>query len=194
MSLSYTYRLNVLTSEATVSLSEDGLIYAEAGELPNTYSYDQISQVRLSYEPSRASGNIFFCRVYVKGVSGPVASIPSTYYRGFLEFEPQFDGYLGFVAGLHAQLVARGSKVSYRAGVSQLAYWGNAAFFIIVTMFSMLLLVPIIAEAQISATSWFRIEMIFALAPLVFLWFWSNRPRPYDPQQIPPEILPKAQD
>jgi hypothetical protein len=192
MPQSYTFRLNAFTPKTTASLGDDGFTFAAADAPGRTYSYEQISAVRLSYEPSRASGNIFFCRIYVKGQRGPAASISSTTYRGFLDFEPQFDSYLAFVAALHARLAAHGSKVSYRAGVSAFAYWGNAAFLTIVGVFSVMLLAPIIGDANISATSWFRIEMILALLPVVFLWFWSNRPRPYDPKDIPGDVLPKA--
>ena len=187
----YSYRLNVLTSETTIWLGADGFQVLEKDRPPRTYSYDQVSKVRISYEPSRAVTDLFICRIYVHGRSAPVATVSSTFYRGFLNFDPQLAAYRKFVEDLHDKLRGR-TGVSYRAGVGNLTYWGNALFLTVVFAFSAMLLIPIWEDIVLKGTNIFRLELIIFLAPLAALWFWSNRPRDYDPQTIPQDLLPKA--
>jgi hypothetical protein len=187
----YSYRLNVLTSETTIWLGKDGFQVLEKDRAPVTYSYGQVAKVRISYEPTRVVTDLFLCRIYVRGRSAPVATVSSTFYRGFLSFDPQLAPYRQFVEDLHDKLRGH-AGVAYRAGVSNFSYWGNAVFLTAVFAFSAMLLIPIWEDIVLKGTNIFRIELIFFLLPLVGLWFWSNRPRDYDPQTIPQDLLPKA--
>jgi hypothetical protein len=189
MSEPYVYRLNVLTSETTIWLGPDAFQVIEKGGATRTYSYGRVSRVRLSYEPSRVAADLYLCRIFVKGQSAPVATVSSIFYRGFLTFDPQLTAYRSFVVALHDKLSHR-AGVQYRAGVSNFAYWGNAVFLTLVTVFSAILLIPIASGISLTGTHWFKIAMIAFLAPLAAAWFWSNRPRDYAPSKIPSELLP----
>jgi hypothetical protein len=189
MSDPYAYRLNVFTNETKIWLERDGFKIQEGEATPRTFSYDYVSQIRLSYEPSRASADLYMCRIFVKGRAAPVATVSSTYYRGFLEFEARLPAYRAFVQTLHRDLSERPGVV-YRAGVSGIAYWGNAVFLTVVLVFSALLLAPIIADSVITGMVWVKLAIIAFLAPLAASWFWSNRPREYNPSAIPDELLP----
>jgi hypothetical protein len=185
----YSFRLNVLTSETTIWLGKDGFQVLAKDGVSRTFSYDQVTKVRLSYEPSRAVSDLYICRIHVDGQSAPVATVSSTFYRGFLSFDPQLEAYRAFVGALHGKLAGR-ARVTYRAGVSNLAYWGNAVFLTVVAVFSALLLGPIIAEVTVGPWQWLKIALIAFLLPLAAAWFWVNRPRGYDPAAIPTELLP----
>lgn len=187
----YSYRLNVLTSETTIWLGQDGFQILEHGGKSRTFSYADVASVRLSYEPSRASSDLYFCRIYVKGRSAPAVTISSTFYRGFLNFDPQLAQYRRFVEALHAKLPPRGG-IRFRAGVSAFAYWGNAVFLTLVAVFAAALLIPIWAGVVLSGMIWVKLALIAFLAPLAAAWFWANRPRDYDPAAIPPELLPSV--
>jgi hypothetical protein len=188
----YSFRLNMLRPETTIWLGHDGFQVLEKDGASRTVSYDQVSQVRLSYEPSRATSDLYLCRIYAKGSATPLATVSSTFYRGFLSFDPQLGAYRAFVAALHDRLKGR-AGVTFRAGVSGLAYWGNAIFLMVVLTFSALLLGPIIAEVTVGPMHWFKFALIAFLAPLAAAWFWANRPRNYDPAAIPHELLPAAE-
>lgn len=190
----YVFRLNVLTPETTICLGQDGFQVFRQGDQTQTFPYAAVSSVRLSYEPSRASSDIYFCRIYLKGQTAPAITVSSTTYRGFLEFEPQFKGYRSFVASLHAKLARFGSSVAYRAGVGPFTYWGNAIFLTVVVVFSAILLIPIAANINLSGLIWIKLALIAFLTPLAIAWFWSNRPRPYDPLAVPRELLPQGEE
>jgi hypothetical protein len=185
----YTYRLNAFTPETSIWLGPDRFQVLEKSGASRTYSYDQVSRVRLSYEPSRASAELYFCRIFVKGQASPIATVSSTFCRGILTFDPQLLAYRAFVEALHAALKGQGG-VAYRAGVSNLAYWGNVIFLSVVLIFSAVLLIPIAAGITLTGLIWVKLAIIAFLAPLAAAWFWSNRPRDYDPAAIPKEVLP----
>jgi hypothetical protein len=190
MSEPYAFRLNVFTPEVTLWLGDDGFQVMESGGQTRTYGYDQVSRVRLSYEPSRASADLYFCRIYLKGRNAPALTVSSTYCRGILSFEPQLASYRATVERLHEKLAHKAKAVSYRAGVSNFAYWGNAVFIMISVVFAAVLLIPIAAGITMTGLIWVKLAMIAFLLPLALSWFWANRPRDYDPAAIPSEVLP----
>lgn len=187
----YTYRLNILTPETTIWLGAEAFQVIEKAGRQRTISYDDVSGVRLSYEPTRFTSDLYLCRIYLTGQTAPVATISSTFYHGVLSFDPQLGAYRRLVLALHRKLSERGGSVAYRAGASAFAYWGNAIFLSVVVVFSAMLLIPIVADVHLTGSNWFKIALIAFLVPVVAAWFWANRPRGYDPKAVPRELLPE---
>jgi hypothetical protein len=186
----YTYRVNVLRPVTTVTLGPDGVVVSAEDGVTRRVPYSQISQVRLSYEPTRVQSDLYFCRLWTQGESAPFALISSTRYRGFLNFETQLGPYRALVEALHARLAAHRHEIAYRAGVSTLAYWGNALFVTMAFGFAGAVFYAIGGDYVLQTRHWLRLGIAAALVPLALAWFWANRPRPYDPRAIPPELLP----
>jgi hypothetical protein len=181
----YTYRLNALEKETTLTLDGDVMRVEREGRLEQ-FPLRDVTEVRLSYNPSRADRQRYDCRVTIRG--GGRLTIRSTTYKGIGDFGNQGEAYGEFVRALHERL-ATIDGIGFKKGDSAFRYYGSLGCFgssilmlFLVLLMTGLLFIPWIAVAKL-------LVLIFFL-PWLYKYAKLNRPGTYDPRVIPDEILP----
>jgi hypothetical protein len=173
--------------EPGVSLSDDGIAWTADGRQQQARLSD-IAEVHLQ-TGSIGQNIIASCRLRFR--DGSTLLVASNNGYG-LQDDAHDKAYCAFVQDLHARLAARKeTQIAFTAGFSDARYrFGKivivvAALFFLVTPAVLLLIMP----------SWQMIWMLGGGA--VLLWplyrvMRADAPRIYDPQQVPPELMPNA--
>jgi len=173
--------------EPGVSLSDDGIAWSADDRQPEARLSD-IAEVHLQ-TGSIGQNIIASCRLRFR--DGSTLLVASNNGYG-LQDDAHDKAYCAFVQDLHARLAAgKETPIAFTAGFSDARYrFGKivivvAALFFLVTPAVLLLIMP----------SW---QMIWTLGGgAVLLWplyrvMRADAPRIYDPQQVPPELMPTA--
>ncbi|MEQ1755796.1 MAG: hypothetical protein ABL973_16865 [Micropepsaceae bacterium] len=191
---SYSFRQHAFASEACVDLQPEGIQVSRQGQPRALLSWAKIGRVRLSYEPSRYQDSLYLCRIYAKGHSRPFVAISSTSYRSILNFEENLPAYRALVLDLHKRLLAQNTGIAFQAGVSRFSFWANAILVTVTAISFAVFLLTIGQEVTWGWLAWTKLAVAMSLVPLTWAWFKANRPRPYDPHAIPPELLPATEN
>jgi hypothetical protein len=191
--MTYTYRRSYFEKTKTIAVEGDLLTVTEEGKPPISAPLKDIVRVRIAYEPTRAQDTLYTLHLWKRGHSKPMAIVHSASFRGFMSFEDQGPAYREFAKELHEKLrSARGATV-FEAGVGAVKYWLNTIF-----MFAMLALMAVVLltigqEIEWGGLIYVKLTIIAAMLPLGVAWVLRNRPRPYDPAHIPPELMPPVE-
>jgi hypothetical protein len=183
--LSYTVRRNALESARTWTLDQTGLGWSD-DKTQGHFKFGEISTIRLEWGATRFDGRRFLCSV--SRFNGWMEQIVSTEYSGLADFTDRKDDYLPFVRALVAATAAANPSCRFVAGSSLGKYWVNLA--------SLAFAVAVIAIAAVSigipltAVVVAKGIVIAFLLPLAISWVRRNRPRPFDPQAIPADVIP----
>jgi hypothetical protein len=185
--LRYTTRNNAFTPRRTYALAGDQLIVETAGHATAVVPLREISQVALSFAPTRPEPNRFRCALQTTR-NGPLVFF-NREYRGVLDFLDTSTEYTAFVRTLHENLARSQPVCRYVAGASQAAYVGS----IVAMIFALIVLVAVAVLLFSIGLSWLvalKALLIAFYTPTAIRWFKINRPRSYPPEAIPNEVLP----
>ena len=186
--LVYAYKPALLGAPFEFCLTPAALEWSRgrvAGRLP----YDRVRRVRLSFRPVTMQSHRFITEIWP--VVGPKLEICSTSWRSIMEQERHDAAYARFVAELHRRIADTGAAVSFEAGSQVVLYWIGVAVF----AGASLTLAALTARAlQAGAPAAAAIVAGFLA---LFLWqvgtfFRRNRPATYQPNALPPEVLPRG--
>jgi len=184
----YRSRAHAFVPERTYRLTEDALTWEVEGKPLDGVHYDEISEVRLAYAPTRFAQNRYRAQVIFR--AGGMAEFFNTTYRGPGVFPEQNIEYVAFLAALHEVLAMHGRDVRYRQGNSIAAYVGN---WLLVTFIAVMLAVVAVMLFAWGGT-WLvivKLVVVAALIPVLIRYMKNARPGDYDPRAIPSEVLPK---
>ncbi|BDS08394.1 hypothetical protein NT6N_34340 [Oceaniferula spumae] len=178
-------RVSVLEQATTYRLSEHSLILEkEQGSL--TYQISDVVEIRCRYFPTRYQRNRYELLVNLR--NGIRLKLCNEFYQGVLQFEDRSTSYVNFVKQLHSRVAAQNPSCQFFAGSSPASYWLNALLLggvmllILGLGITMFFAIPMIAVIKL-------VVFIFLL-PVAWQWFKKNKPRQYDPNQIPQSVLP----
>lgn len=180
----YTQRLNAFSRPTTWQVDQAGIYWnndrGEQGEIP----WSKLRRVRLRFEPSR-----FETRRIALHFDAPYPfKISNIDYRGFGDFKAHSTEFRAFVDAFHRH-VPRNAGIQFRVGST----WGAYVMNIVITLAVVLLLLalaPIISVTGMpGGIVLARLVIILIFLPVVFKLLWLNRPRDYDPDQLPEAML-----
>jgi hypothetical protein len=186
--LIYAYKPSLLGAPFEFRLTQTALEWSR-GRLADRVPYDRIRRLRLSFRPVTMQSHRFVAEIWY--VAGPKLEICSTSWRSVVEQERHDAGYCAFIAELHRRIAAVGAGVSFEAGSPVVLYWIGVALF----AGASLALAALTARAlQVGATGGAAIVGGFLA---LFLWqvgtfLRRNRPATYEPDTLPPEVLPRG--
>jgi hypothetical protein len=172
----YSFRRSVLEQERTYSLFPDRIVVEGAGLPPQTYLLRDVRRVHLKYEHTKQRE---YYQCFIHTTRGRI-DLRHVHYVGFNDFQDRRPAYTPFVKALLAE-VARVPGVEFRAG-SMANYVGAIVG------------VPVMAGLAWLCFSLHRYALaIFAAAMggLALLMIAPSRPRRYDPQAPPANLLPE---
>jgi hypothetical protein len=183
----YVARANAFVPRRTYRLTDDALTWEEDGKPLDGVFYDQISEVRLAFAPSRVATNRYRTQVIFR--AGGMAEFYNTDYRGFASMPEQNAAYAAFVRELHRRLAAKGKDIAYRTGNSRLGYALNIALtvFIFAMVAVAFLLLGTFEFVWIAAV---KLAIIVLFVPVLVRYIRRAKPGTYDPLAIPEQALP----
>jgi hypothetical protein len=180
-------RANAFEGEAIWRLGADALEREEAGKGPRTLPYASISELRLSYAPSRIDSARYRCDVTMK--DGAAEVILSTHYAGIGDFESRAATYVPFVRALVARVAAANPAVQLRSGKRPLAYILEHA-----VLLAMLLLLALVLElvggVGLTGMVLIKLMIVACYVPIAFLYMRKNWPRHFAANAVPQDVLP----
>jgi hypothetical protein len=185
--LSYRARLNVLEGERTYRLAPEALVidYGD-GAPPEVLRYEDISQLRLRYFPTRSQWNRFEC--LLTGPGRGRFRIGSEYYRGVMHFEDRGPEYREFVRELCLRLADAGAPTRFLTGRPIWVLLAESAF--LMSMVALLAVALILVGGVVGALPGIRLVLLAASLPLLWFYFRRNRPGSFDPRDVPALFLP----
>lgn len=185
--LSYQARLNVLEGERTYRLAPEALVIDHGdGAPPEVVRFEDISQVRLRYFPTRAQWNRFECRVTIP-FRGELR-IGSQHYRGVMDFEDRGPQYRTFVRELCRRLADAGAPTRFLTGPPVGVLLAEGVFLLV--MLALLAAILVVVGGVVGLLPWIRLAVLVLFVPLLWLYFRRNRPGSFDPRDIPALFLP----
>jgi hypothetical protein len=191
--LTYSVRANAFEHDATWRLGPDALEMtggnAAAADATITFPYKDVSELRLSFSPTRLDSVRYRCDIRLR--TGRRTAILSTHYAGLGDFKDRASTYAPFVRGLIARVASANSRCRFRSGKTPLVYWGEHLF--LLTMITLLVMVLfMIGGSDLSESSWAKLTFIIGSIPLAIAYTYKNWPRSFRPNAIPQAVLPEA--
>ncbi len=186
--LRYTTKNNALTSSQTWVLDGASLrVENLTGGSPRVVPLSSIRSLRLDYAPSRPERNRYRCTLLATGFFG-LEFYNRTYKAPFV-FNDTSPEYVAFVRALHAALIAHAPRCRYHAG----AGWGSYVLNLLVTVWIALCFAAIswfLSRVNLTWMIAIKIALLLFYMPALVHWVHRNRPREYEPESIPPDVLP----
>jgi len=186
----HTWRRSLATRESATELDETGIRISPPDGVMRFIQYADIARLSLRSRHYRFHPPMYICRIEPRGA--PAIDVCSTGGQKLLWLQDHGDTYRSFVEELHRRLVFRQPPPDFHAG--------DPPWLFACRLVSWFVFVPAFFYgffAVLGGTFWLPLPFaIVALFPWVFVSFiyWPlhlrpNRPRPYDPRAMPPELL-----
>ena len=170
-----------------VTLSDDAIAWVADGQTSQVPLHD-IARVHLQVSYLEDSA-IASCRLTFANGSG--LSIVSSNKRGFQD-ATQDPIYVEFVHDLHARLAARrDANISFTAGFGEGRYLFGKVVIVVAGLF--FIVTPVVA--LLFTGDWKLALLTYSGAVLVWPLYKAmqvNAPRSYDPQHVPPDLMPAS--
>jgi hypothetical protein len=181
----YRARRNVFERERWYLLDQPGLRLRETGKAERLIPYHSIRGLCLVHAPTRYIRDRYRCRIRL--ANGGRLLLSNQHYLGLGRFEDRGPEYAEFVRALHRRL--QGHKAVFEQGVGRFAYWAMWGLGSSVgLLLGIFLLVGALDGDFLLVFG--ALAGFLPLGSLVYLFLIRNRPRPYRPDAIPPELLP----
>jgi len=185
--LFYAYKNSLMGAPYEFHLAADALEWRK-GPYSGRTPYDRIRRIRLGFRPITMQNYRFLGEIWT--ADGPKLQIASTSWKSLIEHERLDAAYRIFVTELSRRVGAAGGQTSFETGSPVFLYWPG----LVVFLGASLALAGLIVRA-LAVQAWSGAAFIAAF--LAFFgwqagWFFQrNRPGPYDPAAVPPQVLPK---
>jgi len=150
------------------------------------FPYASITEVRLSFDPTRFDTRRYRCDVRSSDGAG---TLWSTHFAGVGDFEERAATYTPFVRALVARVAAVNPNCTFRAGTRPLAYWAGQLFLLAMAILA-IGVIAMVGGSALSEVTWGKIFVVLGLIPLAFNYARKNRPRRFAPDAIPDDMLP----
>jgi hypothetical protein len=162
------------------------VLSCDSGGSHKESSVESIVAIHLTYAPTRFDFDDYICFVKPKG--GSFEKIHSTWDAGLAKAEDHAASYAPFIRQLVAEVADANPAAVFKTGEPGSRYWLELVFMLIVYVaigIGALTLLPIWAIAAAVLAMAGIVSVPFALMRL-----WRNFPRSFDPNNIPPKLLP----
>lgn len=182
----YAYKASLIASAQQFELDEAGLRWRIKGR-SGVWPISTIASVKLSYRPVSMQAKRY--RADIKNANGQHITIYSTTWQTVTLMETQDFGYRAFILSLHRRLAELGSRATFSAGLPLRVYRVAMA---LLGCFALAIAAMVFRAAWTGF--WAGAAFVIAFA-LLFAWqarayIGRNRPRVYDADAVPVELLP----
>jgi hypothetical protein len=181
----YAYKPRLMSPAYEFSLSKDSLDWT-IGSQSGRISYPMIKRIRLGYKPTNMANSRFIAEIWSQNAMK--LTIQSVSARNIIDVTDHGNDYARFLRELNLRVDAANPKCIYEAGFPAWRWWPSLG----VGVITLAALLYVVARSLVAAE--------FVLAGIIggigawFLWqIWNivmrNRPRNYDPKNLPTEVL-----
>ena len=167
-------------------LDEQGVERSAAGEVVRRVSYADIAEIRLSYDPTRFESDRYRCDFMTR--SGARELIVSVSYVSPANFENRKATYMPFVRTLVRNVSNANPACRFVAGKKPLAYLAEHALILAVLL--LLASTLYFTGVPVAGVVVIKLGLIAVYVPVKLRYTKVNRPRRFDPTDIPTEVLP----
>jgi hypothetical protein len=187
-SLIYEYRPRMIGAGYAFQLGPHSLEWDLAGHRGSA-AYPMIARIRLGYRPSNFGNRRYIAEIWPR--NGARIDIASASTKSVVSMEDQMPAYRAFISELHRRIVSAGGDCRFEAGFAAWRWWpmlaiaGSTAVGLVYVAGQTILRGDLGAAAMIGA---FILLFAWQIAPLVL----RNKPRVYDPRDIPADVLPRS--
>jgi len=184
----YAYKASMVGTPYEFRLAPDALEWRK-GPLEGRTPYGRIRRMRLGFRPMTMQNYRFLTEIWT--ADGPKLQIASTSWKSLVEQERFDKGYRAFVTELCRRVGASGGAPLLQTGSPVFIYWLGVAVFIGASLALAGLVVRALQEGAWGGAAFIAAFLAF------FLWqagtfFRRNSPGTFQPDAIPPQILPRA--
>lgn len=192
---SYTHRHHAFAPTRTYWLEQGALCWRDEPEdetgqdTPATgkITFGDISRIHARYHPSRVQRRKY--ELHVTARNGARVVLTNSSYRGFGDFAVHNEAYTAFARALHNKAAAAKPDIVFTKGNSTGGYIAN--WLLTIWIFAMIAIAlwffVSIGLIWIAAV---KLAIVIFYIPTLIRYLARNRPGSYDPQALPPEILP----
>lgn len=183
----YSYKPTLMGEALEFRLTPHALQWRISGRTGET-PYEHMQRLRLSFRPTTLQTGRFMTEIWSS--QGPKLVIASTSWRGLIDQERHDAAYTRFVSELVRRIGLANSQTTFEAGSVPVIYWAGLVVFVV----ACLGLAALMTKA-LASQAWTP-ALIVAGFLAIFLWqtggyFRRNRPARFEPEAIPPEVLPR---
>lgn len=185
----YKYRPDLLHTETTYTCVDNCFCWNDEKGYSYKIDYKNIYSIRLLFTPNRINKNQY--SIEITDSTGRLTKIKNIHFKGAANFEDRSKDYNNFVIELHKNISLVNPKVRFNAGVSS----GKYKFYWLILFFSMFVLLAALLFMISFGFVWIAVAHILAMLYLFSLsknFMKKNKPRKYNPNNIPPDLLPKT--
>ena len=184
--LVYQYRPRMVGSELAFRLGEQSLEWSVAGSR-GSVTYPMIARVRLGYRPSNLGNRRFIAEIWP--LNGPRLEVASASYRSLVAMDDQGPAYNAFVGELHRRIAEAGGDCRFEAGFAAWRWWPMVVVGIVTAAGLLYVAIQTLLRDDLGA------GVLIAAFIALFAWQMGplivrNRPRDYEPNHIPADVLP----
>lgn len=157
-----------------------------AGEAARRVRYADIAEIRLSYDPTRFESDRYRCDLTTR--SGARELIVSVSYVSPANFENRAATYVPFVRTLVRKVSNANPACRFVAGKKPRAYLAEHGF--LLAMLLLLASTLYFTGVPVAGVVAIKLGLIAVYVPIMLRYTRVNRPRRFDPADIPTEVLP----
>jgi hypothetical protein len=184
--LTYRYRPRMMGADFAFHLEPDALAW-DIGRRDGRLAYRDIARLRLGYRPANLGGHRFTAEIWSR--QGAKLDIASISRRSLFDYQNLAPQYRAFIVELARRIAASGAACRCDAGFPPWRWW--PAFFVAAAT----LVAAVYVSLRVLIAGDFTAGAVLAFLGLVFLWqigsmIVRNRPRVFDPNSIPADVLP----
>jgi hypothetical protein len=184
-------RTSLIEKETIWRLTPDVLereqVLKDGKGLTVRYPYRDIREIRLSFAPTRVDRARYRCDFQIK--NGTLAAILSTHYVGLANFEDRGATYAPLVRALIERVAAANPACKFEAGKRPGTYWGEHIFLFLMVLL-LVFVIGAVGGASLSTLVLVKLGILVTYVPVMILYTRKNWPRSFDPDAIPPDLLP----
>lgn len=182
----YGYRARMIGAGSSFRLSEHSLEWNVSG-LAGRAAYPMITMIRLGYRPSNFGSRRFVAEIWPRNAAR--LEIASASYRSMVAMEDQGPQFNAFIRELHRRIADSGANCRFEAGFAPWRWWPMFAVGAATGLALIFLAFHTLLRGDFGAgllVLGFILLFSWQMLPLIL----RNRPRSYDPYNIPKDILP----
>jgi hypothetical protein len=183
----YQFRSNAFVKMRRYTLTDDAMTWEEEGKPLDGVFYDDISEIRLAYAPTRWETNRYRAQIIFR--QGGMAELFNVDYRGFADFAQLNDEYVAFLRELHRRLADKSVPVVLRKGNSAAAYVGNIALAALIAV-GLAAIFVVLVTIGLAWLAIVKLMVILFFIPTLIRYMQRAKPGTYDPRAIPDDMLP----
>jgi hypothetical protein len=184
----YAFKPRLMGPAYEFALSKDALDW-EIGGRTGRISYPMIRHIRLGYKPTGMANARFIAEIWP--LNAPKIFLHSVSARSLVDMADQGSDYVRFLRELHRRVDAAKADCVYEAGLPSWRWWPS----LIVGIMTVFAVAYVIVQGILAGQ--YLVSGIITLIGAWFLWqIWNivmrNRPRRYDANDLPADVLPAS--